>query len=109
MSLNLVFLCVEAEEVKELVTKEVVEKCGKGVHMLDGGVVVSACTFLNPSQYACLYFSVRLSRREYSKCATRQAYILCKCVCVVVELLWQQHGTRVCCAICYVLSEEHTP
>lgn len=46
--------------------------------------------------------------------ASRYTYILCECVCVcvwlfVVELPWQQHGTRVCCAICSVLSEEHTP
>lgn len=39
VSLNLVCFFVQAEDVKELVTKEVVEKCGKCVHMLG----VSCC------------------------------------------------------------------
>lgn len=44
-SINLVFLCVQTEEVKELVTKEVVEKCGKCVHVLPEHVLVLVCTY----------------------------------------------------------------
>lgn len=49
IALNSVFLFVKADEVKELVTQEVVEKCGKIVCVCvcvwSGGVVFLTCTF----------------------------------------------------------------
>lgn len=40
----MLYLCVKAEEVKELVTQEVVEKCGKRMHNFED--IFYAETFL---------------------------------------------------------------
>lgn len=108
--------CFQAEEVKEIVSQEMAQKCGKMAFLPFSFTLVTSSELISPS-FVFLFFFFNDKQRVFR---VRPTYCASVCVCVsacvnvrvrpcVVGLPWQRHGTRVCRAICCVLSEEQAP